>query len=71
MLARLIFGALLLAGALITSMELSANARARAVARRPPPVADEAPGRYPAASVPNAPEVDDDAPPAPSPALTY
>ncbi|HEV8587194.1 MAG TPA: hypothetical protein VGT02_19705 [Methylomirabilota bacterium] len=70
MLGRLIFVAILLLGVLITSLELSANARARKEARRAASVADVVTGRGPDASLPSAPEADE-APPAASPTITY
>ena len=69
MLLRWVIAMLLILGVFVMALELGANARHRARARRPPSVADVVTGRGEDPSVPYAAEVEEA--PSTAPAITY
>jgi hypothetical protein len=69
MLVRWIIATVLILGLVVTALDLSANVRHRARARRAPSVADIVSGRADEPSPPHAAETDET--PAIAPAITY
>ena len=69
MLIRWILASLLILGLVVTAIDLSANVRHRARARRPPSVADVVTGRGDDASPPHAAEGEETS--STAPAITY